>query len=71
MGSNLRAATFEKTQITTIILGNKQIKTLMFSTLKQHQPIPKHLINRPNLHKKRRNTHNVLRIKAKYLNFAL
>lgn len=34
MGSNLRAATFEKTQITTIILGNKQIKTLMFSTLK-------------------------------------
>lgn len=51
MGSNLRAATFEKTQITTIILGNKQIKTLKFNTLKQHQPIPKHLINRPNLHK--------------------
>jgi hypothetical protein len=43
MGSNLRAATFEKTQITTIIWGNKQIKTLMFSTLKQHQPILKTL----------------------------
>jgi hypothetical protein len=33
MGSNLRYTTFEETQITTIILGIKYIKTLIFSRL--------------------------------------
>lgn len=30
MGSNLRYTTFEETQFTTIILGIKHIKTLIF-----------------------------------------
>lgn len=33
MGSNLRSTTFEETQNTTIILGIKHIKKLIFSRL--------------------------------------
>ena len=51
MGSNLHSATFKETKITTVILGIKKIKTLIFSTLKQHQSILKRHINRLNLHK--------------------
>lgn len=43
MGSSLHSATFKETQITTVILGINQIKTLIFSTLKQHQSILKTL----------------------------
>ena len=41
MGSNLRSANFRETQITTVILGIKHIKTLIFSTLKQPKTILK------------------------------
>ena len=41
MGSSYHSATFEKTQITTVILGINQIKTLIFSTLKQPKTILK------------------------------
>lgn len=41
MGSNLHSASFKETQITTVIMGINQIKTLIFSTLKQHQSILK------------------------------
>lgn len=41
MGSNLHSATFEETKITTVILGIKHIKTLIFNTLKQYQSILK------------------------------
>lgn len=51
MGSNLHSATFKETKITTVILGIKKIKKLIFSTLKQHQSILKRHINRLNLHK--------------------
>lgn len=43
MGSNLHSATFEETQNTMVLLGIKQIKTLIFSTLKQYQSILKTL----------------------------
>lgn len=41
MGSNLHSASFKETQITTVIMGINQIKTLIFSTLKQPKTILK------------------------------
>lgn len=37
MGGNLHSATFKETQITTVILGVKHIKTLIFSRLNNQQ----------------------------------
>lgn len=71
MGSNLRSANFRETQITTAILGANQIKTLIFSTLKQPKTILKTPYQQAKLTQNKRNPHNVLYIKTKYLNFAL